>query len=319
MARKSPRSKKKGTPAPRMPGTGRPRAKPGKSRLLARGTATRARAKPDPGARAAHAPRGARARPETNGSPAKPPQVKPASRPPARARTPAPARRALRTVRAKPGRMARPDPERVQAILAILERIHPEARTALEFGTPLQLLIATILSAQCTDERVNQVTPGLFAEFRDAAAFAAAPQEVLEDRIRSTGFFRNKARAIRACTADIVARHGGEVPRTLEELTALHGVGRKTANVVLGNAFGIPGLVVDTHVARLSYRLGLTSERDPVKIEFELMPIVPREKWTLFSHWLILHGRRTCIARKPRCSICPLAPHCPRRGVTVSQ
>ncbi len=136
--------------------------------------------------------------------------------------------------------------------------------------------------------------------------------------IRSTGFFRNKARAIREVCAEVVAKHGGEIPRTLEELTALHGVGRKTANVVLGNAFGIPGLVVDTHVRRLSHRLGLTRERDPVKIEFSLMSVIPRDRWTLFSHWLILHGRQICNARKPRCSICRLAPHCPRIGVTAS-
>ncbi len=204
-------------------------------------------------------------------------------------------------------------------MLAILERHYPEARTALDFGTPLQLLVATILSAQCTDERVNMVTPGLFARYPDAAAFAAAPQAELEQMIRSTGFFRNKARAIRECSADIVSTHGGQVPGTLEELTALHGVGRKTANVVLGNAFGIPGLVVDTHVTRLTRRLGLTRETDPVKIEFALMPIIPRERWTLFSHWLILHGRRVCLARKPRCSVCPLLPHCPRVGVTASQ
>jgi endonuclease-3 len=204
-------------------------------------------------------------------------------------------------------------------VLAILEGLYPEARTALLHETPLQLLIATILSAQCTDERVNLVTPGLFARYPDAASFAGAPRADLEAMIRSTGFFRNKAHAIQSCCADIVAKHGGDVPRSLEELTALHGVGRKTANVVLGNAFATPGLVVDTHVARVSKRLGFTREIDPVKIEFALMSIVPREKWTSFSHWLILHGRRICIARKPRCSICPLAPHCPRIGVTASQ
>jgi endonuclease-3 len=195
---------------------------------------------------------------------------------------------------------------------------YPEARTALDFGTPLQLLIATILSAQCTDERVNMVTPGLFRRYPDAAAFAAADRAELETQIRSTGFFRNKAKAILSCCADIVARHGGEVPRTLEELTALHGVGRKTANVVLGNAFAIPGMVVDTHVTRLSNRLGLVQGGDAVKIEFALMAIVPREHWIQFSHWLILHGRRICVARKPRCSVCPIAAHCPRIGVMVS-
>jgi endonuclease-3 len=227
------------------------------------------------------------------------------------------------TLRTRPGavrrpRFRRPEPERVHAILDILERTYPEARTALTFETPLQLLIATILSAQCTDARVNQVTPVLFARYPDAAALAGADRGELEKIIQSTGFFRNKAKAILSCTADIVAKHGGRVPATLEELTALHGVGRKTANVVLGNAFGIPGVVVDTHVQRLSRRLGLTREQDPVRIEFELMEILPRERWTLFSHWLILHGRRICIARKPRCSICPLLPHCPRIGVTVS-
>jgi endonuclease-3 len=165
---------------------------------------------------------------------------------------------------------------------------------------------------------VNQVTPALFARYPDAAAFAGAARAELEEMVRPTGFYRNKAKSIQTCCADLVARHGGEVPRTLEELVALPGVGRKTANVVLGNAFGIPGIVVDTHVARLSKRLGLTREGDPVKIEFALMPIVPRERWSLFSHWLILHGRRVCVARKPRCSICPLSPHCPRTGVTAS-
>jgi endonuclease-3 len=225
-----------------------------------------------------------------------------------------------RPKRARPrARFTPPDPARVAAILDLLARTYPDPTTALRFGNPLQLLIATILSAQCTDERVNLTTPALFARYPDAAAFAAATQAEIEDLIRSTGFFRNKARAIRECCADIIGKHGGEVPGSLEALTALRGVGRKTANVVLGNAFGIPGIVVDTHVQRLSRRLGLTPETDPVKIEFALMPIVPRERWTAFSHWLILHGRRVCVARKPRCSICPLAPHCPRVGVTASQ
>ena len=204
-------------------------------------------------------------------------------------------------------------------MLDLLDRAYPGAQTALHHQNPLQLLIATILSAQCTDERVNQVTPALFARYPDAAAFAGASREDLESMVRPTGFYRNKAKSIQTCCADIVARHGGEVPRTLDELTALHGVGRKTANVVLGSAFGIPGIVVDTHVGRLSKRLGLTRESDPVKIEYALMPILPRERWTIFSHWLILHGRRVCVARKPRCSTCALAPHCPRIGVTASQ
>jgi endonuclease-3 len=216
-------------------------------------------------------------------------------------------------------RFAPPDPARVALLLERLEALYPEATTALRFRDPLQLLIATILSAQCTDERVNQVTPGLFARYPDAQALAQAKREDLEEMIRSTGFFRNKTKAILVCCADIVSRHGGEVPRSLEELIELHGVGRKTANVVLGNAFGVPGLVVDTHVGRLARRLGLTREADAVKVEFALMEVVPRERWTLFSHWLILHGRRVCVARKPRCSICPLADQCPRTGVTASQ
>jgi endonuclease-3 len=222
-------------------------------------------------------------------------------------------------VREAPRRRFRPpDPAHVQALLGLLEQAYPDATTALHHDNALQLLIATILSAQCTDERVNQVTPALFARYPDAAAFARASRADLEGMVRSTGFYRNKAKSIQTCCADLVTRHSGEVPRTLEELTALPGVGRKTANVVLGNAFGIPGIVVDTHVARLAKRLGLTREGDPVKIEFALMPIVPRERWSVFSHWLILHGRRVCVARKPRCSICPLAPHCPRTGVTAS-
>jgi endonuclease-3 len=225
----------------------------------------------------------------------------------------------VRTARASRGRFVAPDPARVQSLLAGLRQAYPGAHTALDFGTPLQLLIATILSAQCTDERVNMVTPALFERYPDAAAFAHADRAELEEMIRSTGFFRNKAKAIQTCCRDIVEQHGGEVPRTLEALTALHGVGRKTANVVLGNAFGIPGLVVDTHVTRLANRLGLVREMDAVKIEFALMPIIPREDWSMFSHWLILHGRRVCIARKPRCTTCPIAAHCPRIGVTVSQ
>jgi len=201
----------------------------------------------------------------------------------------------------------------------LLAQLYPDATTALRHENALQLLIATILSAQCTDERVNLVTPALFARYPDARALAEADRGELEEMIRSTGFYRNKAKSIQACCSEIVARHGGEVPRTLEALTELHGVGRKTANVVLGNAFDVPGLVVDTHVGRVSRRLALTREVDPVKVEFALMEVVPRERWSIFSHWLILHGRRVCIARKPRCSTCPLLPHCPRVGVVVSQ
>jgi endonuclease-3 len=228
-------------------------------------------------------------------------------------RVPAPRRKA-RSARA----FTPPDAERVSHVLEILRGLYPDAKCALDFENPLQLLIATILSAQCTDMRVNMVTPGLFARYPDAASFAAADPAELEAMIRSTGFFRNKARAIRECCGDIVAKHGGQVPNSLEALTALRGVGRKTANVVLGNAYGVPGLVVDTHVTRLANRLGFTRESDPVKIEFALMSIVPRERWTMFSHWLILHGRAVCNARKPHCSVCALLPHCPRIGVTTS-
>ena len=224
----------------------------------------------------------------------------------------------VRTARPKSGRrFVKPDPVRVSAILEQLRELYPDARCALDFRSPLELLIATILSAQCTDERVNKVTPALFAAWPDAAALANASPEALEKAIHSTGFFRNKARAIREACADIVAKHGGQVPRTIEELVALRGVGRKTANVVLGNAYGLnEGVVVDTHVGRLSVRLGLTNETDPVKVEMALMPLVPRESWTTFAHWLILHGRAVCQARKPRCSACALSPHCPKVGVS---
>jgi endonuclease-3 len=225
----------------------------------------------------------------------------------------------------KPGAASRPalragaEPARVAALLGILERLYPDAVTPLVHANALQLLIATILSAQCTDTRVNLVTPALFARFPGAAAFAAADRSELEELIRSTGFYRNKAKAIQNCCTDLVANHGGEVPHTMEELTALPGVGRKTANVVLGSAFGIAGIVVDTHVQRLAQRLGLTQEQDPVRIEFALQPQVPSAKWSAFSLWVVFHGRRVCIARRPRCSICPLLPHCPRLGVESSQ
>jgi endonuclease-3 len=197
-------------------------------------------------------------------------------------------------------------------ILAILKRAYPAAKCSLDHHTPLQLLVATILSAQCTDERVNKVTPALFAKYKTAADFAAAPEGELERDIQSTGFFRNKARNLRAMAAALNERHGGEVPRTMEDLTALAGVGRKTANVVLGNAFGLTvGVVVDTHVARLSQRLGLTKQTDPVKIERDLMKIVPQKDWTLWPHLLIAHGRAICMARKPLCGKCPLTRLCP--------
>jgi endonuclease-3 len=200
-------------------------------------------------------------------------------------------------------------------IIALLDRHYPAAGCSLVFSTPLELLVATILSAQCTDERVNKVTPALFSTYRSTADYAAADPSVLEGQIRSTGFFRNKAANIIAAAGQIAARHGGVVPRTLEELTALPGVGRKTANVILGNAFGIPGVVVDTHVGRIAARLGLTRASDPVKIELEIMPLVPRERWVRFSHQLIAHGRALCRARRPLCEACFLDRKlCPARA-----
>ena len=205
---------------------------------------------------------------------------------------------------------------RVQKIIRKLRAAYPNAQCALRHDNPLQLLVATILSAQCTDKRVNMVTPALFARYRTAADFAAAPQRELETVVRSTGFYRNKARAIRTCCRGIVERHGGEVPDTLAELVALNGIGRKTANVVLGVAYGkAEGIVVDTHVARLSRRIGLTRHRTPDKIERALMKILPRADWIEFSHLLIWHGRKRCAARQPDCIQCEVADVCPKIGV----
>ena len=211
------------------------------------------------------------------------------------------------------------DAQRVRSILAALQRTYPQAHCELRYSNPLELLIATILSAQCTDSRVNEVTRSLFQRYRTAADYARAPLSELEQAIRSTGFYRNKARNIQACCRALVERHGGQVPRTMEELTALDGVGRKTANVVLGNAFGLnEGIVVDTHVRRVAQRLGLTRQKDPDKIEQELMQNVPRDLWTQFSHWLIWHGRRRCHARKPDCPHCELREWCPSAGSSGS-
>jgi endonuclease-3 len=205
---------------------------------------------------------------------------------------------------------------RLRRIIARLEREFPAAHCALDHGSPLELLVATILSAQCTDARVNLVTPALFATYRSAGAYAAADPRVLEREIQSTGFFRNKTKAIIGMAQALVERHGGRVPDTMDALVALPGVGRKTANVVLGNAFGKnEGVVVDTHVQRISGLLGLTRERTPEKIERDLMALVPRAKWTVFSHLLILHGRKTCIARRPRCESCRLSDVCPSSTV----
>jgi len=201
---------------------------------------------------------------------------------------------------------------RARKIIARLKRAYPEATCALQHENALQLVVATILSAQCTDARVNLVTPHLFARYRTAAAYAAADPRVLEHEIQSTGFFRNKTKSIIGMAQALVERHGGEVPQTMAELTALPGVGRKTANVILGTWFGKnEGVVVDTHVQRLARLLGFTRLEDPVKIEQELMEVVPRDDWTWFSHTLIQHGREVCIARRPKCPECVLNRLCP--------
>jgi endonuclease III len=207
--------------------------------------------------------------------------------------------------RKKPGAHA------AELLKRLLEQ-YPDAHCALDFTTPYELLCATILSAQCTDKRVNLVTPALFARYPNAAALATARQEDVEELIRSTGFFRSKAKSLIGMASGLVERHGGEVPAEMASLVDLPGVGRKTANVILGNAFGKnEGIVVDTHVTRLSNRLGLTSESDAVKIEQALIPLFPREQWTMLSHLLIEHGRQVCVARKPRCQECILADLCP--------
>jgi endonuclease-3 len=200
--------------------------------------------------------------------------------------------------------------KRVNEIIKILSKEIPDSRIALKFSDPLELLIATILSAQCTDVKVNQVTVDLFKKYRSAKDYAESNLAQLEEEIRPTGFYRNKAKSIQKCCQELLKRFEGDVPRTLEELITLPGVGRKTANVILGNTFGIPGIVVDTHVSRVSQRIGLTKNDDPVKIEFDLMEIVPKEEWTHFSNLLVWHGRRTCVARKPLCETCPIRKWC---------
>ena len=202
--------------------------------------------------------------------------------------------------------------ERVAKLLKIWPKVYPDAHTELNFKTPLELLIATILSAQCTDKRVNMVTPALFKKYRTAKNYANAPPGELENAIKSTGFFNSKAKSIRGATSTIAEKFGGKVPDSMEKLRELPGVGRKTANVVLGNAFGInEGIVVDTHVIRLSERLALTKQKDPEKIEQDLMKLVPRKYWAVWSHWLIWHGRRRCFARKPDCANCEVFKLCP--------
>ncbi len=206
--------------------------------------------------------------------------------------------------RARPGRIA-----------AALARLYAQARISLDFNDAWQCLVATILSAQCTDERVNRVTPVLFKEIPDVAAMAAAPVEKIERLIASTGFFRQKTKSLKGCAHEIVSRFGGKVPSRMEDLVTLPGVGRKTANVLLGHVFGQPGVVVDTHVRRVAFRLGLTKEKDPDRIEIDLQKVLPARQWTPFSMRLILHGRQVCIARAPRCNQCVLLPDCPRIGV----
>jgi endonuclease-3 len=208
----------------------------------------------------------------------------------------------------------------VAEVLRRLSETYPEAHCSLVNESPLQLLIATILSAQCTDARVNMVTPPLFRRFPDAESLASAPEEELEELIRSTGFYKSKARSIRGAARAIVRDHAGEVPRTMEQLLELPGVGRKTANVVLGNAFGTPdGVVVDTHVGRLSRRLGWTRQTDPEKVESDLGSKVPKSDWVFVAHALIEHGRARCMARNPRCDACTLNDICPRRGVKAKE
>ncbi|MGO9395348.1 MAG: endonuclease III [Desulfobaccales bacterium] len=199
---------------------------------------------------------------------------------------------------------------KIGPILKLLDEHYPQVHVTLDFKNPLELLVATILSAQCTDERVNRVTEALFAKYASAADYARAPLEELERDIYQTGFYHNKAKSLKALGQALVAQHRGQVPASLEELVKLPGIGRKTANVVLGNAFGIPGIVVDTHCGRVSQRLGLTRAKDPVKIEFDLMGLVPKERWTRFSLQLIWHGRAICTARDPKCPRCPLLPYC---------
>ena len=204
---------------------------------------------------------------------------------------------------------------RVNRILRALAEAYPHAHCELDFTTPIDLAVATILSAQCTDERVNQVTPALFARYPTAADYAAAERTELEELIRSTGFYRNKATSLIGLGAAVVERHGGELPATLDDLVKLPGIGRKTANVILGNAFGVPGITVDTHFGRLVRRWGWTTEEDPVKVEHAVGALVPRRDWTIVSHHVIFHGRRVCHSRKPACGACTLAADCPAYGL----
>lgn len=225
--------------------------------------------------------------------------------------------RSARTTRAAKGARAATAAEiverraRAAKIARLLKKMYPETGTALHYGSPFQLYVATVLSAQSTDELVNRVTPELFGRYPTATELAGAKRSSIETLIHATGFFRNKAKSIHEGAQRIVAEYDGKLPSTMEELVKIPGIGRKTANVILGNAFGVPSVTVDRHVQRVSQRLSLTRQQDPAKIEFDLMEILPRPTWTDFSFRLILHGRKICVARKPRCAICPLLPHCP--------
>jgi endonuclease-3 len=209
-------------------------------------------------------------------------------------------------------------PPAVSFVLDYLDRAYPDARVVLRYHGPFELLVATVLAAQCTDDRVNQVTPALFARYPAPEAFVAASQEEIEEAVRSTGFYRNKAKALKGISAALVSRHGGFVPKRMEDLTALPGVGRKTAAILLGACFGADALPVDTHVGRVSFRLGLTRSKDPGRIEEDLAATVPKTRWWEFATRLGWHGRQVCVARVPRCSRCGLSPACPRNGVTRS-
>lgn len=200
--------------------------------------------------------------------------------------------------------------KKIGLILKLLKEHYPDAHCTLDFTNPLELLVATVLSAQCTDVRVNQVTPAIFKHYRISADYADAPLEDLEQAIYTTGFYHQKAKSLKAICQTLVTQFGGQVPASLDDLVKLPGIGRKTANVILGNAFGVPGITVDTHMGRVSQRLGLTQQKDPVKIEFDLMPLVPKERWVKFSHQMIWHGRQICTAKKPDCPHCPLLPYC---------
>jgi endonuclease-3 len=216
---------------------------------------------------------------------------------------------------ANPGKPLRSAYARAKAVNELLARHYPDAHCALDFKNPLQLLVATILSAQCTDVMVNKVTPTLFKRCPTARHFAEIDDDELQAIIRPTGFYRNKAKSLKACGRLLVEKYGGNVPGTLDELIQLPGVARKTANVVLGECFDTPGVTVDTHVGRLSRRMGFTKQDDPVKVERDLHTLIPQEDWTIFSHRMIWHGRQICIARKPKCDVCPLAGVCPKIGV----